>query len=63
MEFYKYERESVINYWIHFAFLAETFQSVVNRQIFAGNLATAQTIRKEKYPKEFCPEVSTKEYM
>lgn len=37
--------------------LASSFQAVVNRQIFAGNLANAQTLRKEKYPREFCPEV------
>ncbi|CAF2157491.1 unnamed protein product [Rotaria magnacalcarata] len=37
-------------------FTSSSFQAVVNRQIFAGNLVNAQTIRKEKYPKEFCPE-------
>ena len=36
---------------------ASSFQPVVNRQIFAGNLLHAQTLRKEKYPREFFPEV------
>ncbi len=39
-------------------YLASTFQSVANRQIFAGNLVNAQTIRREKYPREFFPEVN-----
>ncbi len=38
-------------------YLASSFQSVANRQIFAGNLVNAQTIRREKYPREFFPEV------
>lgn len=38
--------------------LASTFQPVVNCQIFAGNVRNAQTLRKEKYPREFFPEVS-----
>jgi len=37
--------------------LASSFQTVVNRQIFAGNLVNTQTLRKEKYPREFFPEV------
>jgi len=37
-------------------FTTSTFQTVVNRQIFAGNLVNAQTLRKEKYPREFFPE-------
>ena len=40
-----------------FSCLASSFQPVVNRQIFAGNLVNAQTLRKEKYPREFFPEV------
>jgi hypothetical protein len=41
----------------YFVYLALSFQTVVNRQIFAGNLVNAQTLRKEKYPREFFPEV------
>jgi len=41
----------------YFVYLASSFQTVVNRQIFAGNLVNAQTLRKEKYPREFFPEV------
>lgn len=37
--------------------LASSFQNVVNRQIFTGNLINAQTLRKEKYPREFFAEV------
>lgn len=32
------------------------FQPIVNRQIFAGSLVNAQTIRRGKYPREFFPE-------
>ncbi|UJR20820.1 hypothetical protein I4U23_023931 [Adineta vaga] len=37
-------------------FATSTFQNVVNCQIFAGNVRNAQTLRKEKYPREFFPE-------
>ncbi len=37
--------------------LASSFQNAMNRQIFTGNLLNAQTIRKEKFPREFFPEV------
>jgi inositol-1,4,5-trisphosphate 5-phosphatase len=37
-------------------YLASSFQPVANRQIFAGNLVNAQTVRREKYPREFFPE-------
>jgi len=37
-------------------FISSSFQPVVNRQIFAGNLLNAQTLRKEKYPRDFFPE-------
>ena len=39
---------------------ASSFQNVVNRQIFAGNLLNTQTLRKEKFPREFFPEVKKK---
>jgi hypothetical protein len=41
-------------------YLASSFQPVANRQIFAGNLVNAQTVRREKYPREFFPEVIKK---
>jgi inositol-1,4,5-trisphosphate 5-phosphatase len=37
-------------------FTTSSFQPVANRQIFAGNLVNAQTVRREKYPREFFPE-------
>ncbi|CAF4048797.1 unnamed protein product [Rotaria sp. Silwood2] len=37
-------------------FTTSCFQVVANRQIFAGNLVNAQTLRREKYPREFFPE-------
>lgn len=40
--------------------LAASFQNVVNRQILTGNLINAQTLRKEKFPREFFSEVKTK---
>jgi inositol-1,4,5-trisphosphate 5-phosphatase len=43
-----------------FIYLASSFHPVVNRQIFAGNLVNAQTLRKQKYPREFFPEVKKK---
>lgn len=39
--------------------LASSFHNVVNRQISVGNLINAQTLRKEKFPREFFPEVKT----
>jgi hypothetical protein len=44
-----------------FIYLASSFHPVVNRQIFAGNLVNAQTLRKQKYPREFFPEVKKKQ--
>jgi hypothetical protein len=38
--------------------LASSFQAVVNRQILAGNLVNTQTLKREKYPREFFPEVN-----
>ncbi|CAF3406094.1 unnamed protein product [Rotaria sp. Silwood1] len=37
-------------------FTTSSFQTVVNRQIFAGNLVNAQALRREKYPRDFFPE-------
>jgi hypothetical protein len=37
--------------------LASSFQNAMNRQIFTGNLLNAQTLRKEKFPRDFFPEV------
>ncbi|CAF0925367.1 unnamed protein product [Rotaria sordida] len=37
-------------------FTTSSFQAVVNRQIFAGSLVNAQTLRREKYPRDFFPE-------
>ena len=58
MEFYRYvlgKDERKIDY--SSVYLASSFQPVINSQIFAGNLVNAQTIRREKYPREYFPEV------
>jgi hypothetical protein len=60
MEFYKYRKKRRKLGFINF--LASSFQPVVNRQIFAGNLVNAQTLRKEKYPRQFFPEVKKKRF-
>lgn len=36
---------------------ASCFQRVTDCQIFTGNLVNVQTLRKEKFPREFFPEV------
>ncbi len=47
----------VLIYFLRFCYLASSFQNVVNRQIFTGNLINVQTIRKEKFPRDFFSEV------
>ncbi|CAF0952281.1 unnamed protein product [Adineta steineri] len=37
-------------------FPTSSFQNVVNRQIYTGNLINVETLRKEKFPREFFPE-------
>ncbi|CAF1616835.1 unnamed protein product [Adineta ricciae] len=37
-------------------FTTSSFQQISDRQIHTGNLINAQTLRKEKYPREFFPE-------
>jgi hypothetical protein len=56
MEFYKYEKTKEMKSCYLYN-LASSFQTVANRQIFAGNLINAQTLRKEKFPRQFFPEV------
>jgi hypothetical protein len=47
----------ILNLLLFFYHKASSFQNVVDRQISTGNLLNAQTIRKEKFPREFFPEV------
>jgi hypothetical protein len=56
MEFYKYGKTKEMKSCYLYN-LASSFQTVANRQIFAGNLINAQTLRKEKFPRQFFPEV------
>ncbi|CAF1259406.1 unnamed protein product, partial [Didymodactylos carnosus] len=37
-------------------FQTSSFEAVVDRQIFTGNLIETQSLRKEKFPREFFPE-------
>ena len=56
MELRRYDREVSLVVHRSLSFLASSFQPVVNCQIFAGDVVNAQTLRKEKYPREFFPE-------